>query len=80
MAFELTQVTKHGLIYIIFSYVETKKRLYVLGLLHHTNLHVDVCVIEEMSKLRSNGEWEFLIPKLFKVTMRFTFDYPKPQH
>jgi hypothetical protein len=56
MAFELTHVTKHGFIYIIFSYVETKKRLYVLGLLHHTNLHVDVCVIEEMSKLRSNGE------------------------
>jgi hypothetical protein len=56
MAFELTHVTKHGFIYIIFSYVETEKRLYVLGLLHHTNLHVDVCVIEEMSKLRSNGE------------------------
>jgi hypothetical protein len=48
--------------------------------LHHTNLHVDVCVIEEMSKLRSNGEWEILIPKLFKITMHFTFDYPKPQH
>jgi len=65
---------------LFFHMFKPKKRLYVLGLLHHTDLHVEVCVIEEMSKLRSNGKWELLIPKLFKVIMRFTFDYPKPQH
>jgi hypothetical protein len=59
---------------------KTKKTLYVLGFLHHTNFHVDVCVVEKMSKLKSNVKWEFLIPKLFKAIMHFTFDYPKLQH
>ena len=64
MAFDPTNVTKHGLTYIALSRIRTKEKLYLLTPLEHKKFHVDECVSQEMSRLRSLAKWNLLVPRL----------------
>lgn len=68
VAFNPTNINKHGLTYTALSRVRTKEKLYLLAPLTVSNFRVDACVTDEMNRLNSIAKWEFLVPRL--QTMR----------
>ncbi len=64
LAFDPTNVKKHGLSYIVFSHIQTKEQLYLLTPFQHQNFHIDQCVVEELNILKTFGNWTTSIPWL----------------
>jgi hypothetical protein len=64
LAFDHTNVKKHGLSYITLSYIQTKERLYLLIPLQHQNFHIDQCVVKEMNRLETFANRTTFVPQL----------------
>jgi hypothetical protein len=58
LAFDLSGVTKHGLIYITLSRIKCKDNLYLLSPLFKNNFHVYPIVQEEMTCFRRDAKYE----------------------
>jgi len=63
LAFDPTNVRKHGLSYIVFSHIQTKEGLDLLTPFHQ-NFHIDQHVVEEINRLKNFANWTTFVPQL----------------
>jgi hypothetical protein len=64
LAFDPTNVRKHGLSYIALSCIRIKEGLYLLPPLQHQNFRIDQCLIEKMNRLKTFANWTTFVPQL----------------
>jgi hypothetical protein len=65
LAFDPTNVRKHGQSYIALSCIRIKEGLYLLPPLQHQNFHIDERVIEKMNRLKTFANWTTFVPQLY---------------
>ncbi len=63
LKFGLTNVYKHGLIYITFSSVKKNEIFYLLQPLRMNFFQIDPSVAMEMCQLQTIAQWDVLVPK-----------------
>jgi hypothetical protein len=66
LAFDSTNVKKHGLTYIVLSRIRTKEKLYLLAPLEDQFFCIDKCVQQEMVRLTTTALWKPCIPNFKK--------------
>jgi hypothetical protein len=67
LAFDPTNVRKHGLTYTALSRVRTKEKLYLLAPLQNENFHVDERVKLEMLRLTTTSKWHSMVPDFKRI-------------
>jgi hypothetical protein len=64
LAFDHTNIKKHGLWYKVFSCILTKERLYLLIQFQCDNFHIDQCIIKQMKRLKTFANRTPFVPWL----------------